>query len=125
MADQGVPEDKSAEEAQATEQEAPQPLGDVVRSRGFLFGFIGWFLVLGTLWALATRGSFSTRLSFDAGFWGIVCLLPLSLLVIILLGARRRTRPVGAGLIVGFAASFLLVLLLGVSVAPACGPQPY
>lgn len=122
MEDQGQPE-----ETQEKETEEPQPLRDVVRSRGFLFGFLAWFLVLGTLWALATGGSFSTHLSFDTGCWGVVCVLPLSLLVILLLAARRSTRPVGAGLTAAFAASFLIVLLLGVSIAsppPLCGPPP-
>ncbi len=127
MEDKEAPEETQEEGAQATEEDAPEPLRDVVRSRGFLFGFIGWFLVLGTLWALATGGTFSTHLSFDAGCWGVVCLLPLSLLVILLLAARRVTRPVGAGLTAAFAASLVIVLLLGVSIAsppPLCGPPP-
>ncbi len=101
------------ETVQKVEAPAPpaEPIPKAVKWRDFAIGFVGWFLVNGLLWFLASR----------LGRGGIGCLLfPANLGALIILGVIRRTRWMALGILSALALNFLIALVRNMAFNGLC-----
>ncbi len=103
----------------STSSPPPQPVKQLSRNektRDFLIGFLGWFLVNGLVWAVITEriGGELGQYSFIFGIF----VLPPNLLALVILAFARRW--VALGLLVAYAANFALALLAGAFINGVC-----
>lgn len=94
----------------------PQPLGRSKRYGLFAAGFLGWFLVNGLWWQLIFRGSQTGGTNFQGSF----CILPFSILMLILLGFNPRTRQITWGGLAAIAVNMTVSLALGLFFNAIC-----
>lgn len=111
------------EEEQATEQDTTAGGSSVlatIRSRDFLIGLVGWFLVNGLLWFMIGNGSFRPSDAETGATMAAICAFPANVGVLLFLTIKKNTRRLAGGMLTAIAINLVIALIIGLSFNATC-----
>jgi hypothetical protein len=89
------------------------------KRRDFLIGFVGWYVVNGTIWLLLSRGKSSPYglAQTSATFYNIFIMVGNLGVLLIITGIRRS---VAVGILASYAVNFVIAMIFGLMFQAAC-----